>query len=314
MKQGVAYAGVAGAMWGLVLMVPQLLPEFSPVLLSCARFVLFGVVTLVLALPMRKALAKLTLADLWMLGRLALVGNLLYFICLVAAIQRLGVAPASLIVGVLPLTITLYGRHDSGGVTLKQLFAPLLLILAGMLCINLQTFAVEPGAAGDKVAGVLYALAALACWTWYAVNNSRYLKQCGHFDSHQWSVLCGVMTGVFSLVLVAVIALWQPAQLQVQASAERWWLFWLYSLGCAVFGSWLAALLWNAASKRMPLTLSGQLIVFETLFALLYAFIWRQSGPSLLEGSAILLVIGGVCWSMRQHGPAVGAGLPREAM
>ncbi|MGF6593393.1 DMT family transporter [Pseudomonas sp. 2835] len=303
MKRGVAYAGVAGAMWGLVLMVPQLLPEFSPVLLSCARFVLFGLVTLVLALPMRKALGRLTLGDLWMIGRLALIGNLLYFICLVAAIQRLGVAPASLIVGVLPLTITLYGRHDSGGVALRQLLLPLGLILAGMLCINLQTFALEPGAATDKLAGVLYALGALACWTWYAVHNSRYLKQCGHFDSHQWSVLNGVMTGVLSLVLVALLALWQPAQLQVEAAPERWMLFWLYSLACAVFGSWLAALLWNAASKRMPVTLSGQLIVFETLFALLYAFIWRQSGPSLLEGLAIVLVIGGVCWSMRQHEP-----------
>ncbi|WP_327440049.1 DMT family transporter [Pseudomonas donghuensis] len=303
MKRGVVYAGTAGAMWGLVLMVPQLLPEFSPVLLSCARFVLFGLVTLVLAIPMRKALKRLTLSDLWMIGRLALIGNLLYFICLVAAIQRLGVAPASLIVGVLPLTITLYGRHDSGGVALRQLLLPLGLILAGMLCINLQTFALEPGAVADKLAGVLYALGALACWTWYAVHNSRYLKQCGHFDSHQWSVLSGVMTGVFSLVLVAVLAAWQPAPLQVQAPPERWALFWLYSLGCAVFGSWLAAVLWNAASKRMPLTLSGQLIVFETLFALLYAFIWRQSGPSLLEGAAIVLVIGGVCWSMRQHEP-----------
>ncbi|MFK8332977.1 DMT family transporter [Pseudomonas sp. BJa5] len=313
MRLGVAYAGIAGAMWGLVLMVPQLLPEFSPVLLSCARFVLFGVVTLVLAIPMRKALGRLTLKDVWMLGRLALIGNLLYFICLVAAIQRLGVAPASLIVGVLPLTITLYGRHDSGGVALKQLIGPLALILAGMLCINLQTFAVEQGPVGDKIAGVLYALVALACWTWYAVHNSRCLKLSGHFDSHQWSVLCGVMTGLFSLVLVAALALWQPAQLQVDAPIERWSLFWLYSLGCAIFGSWLAALLWNAASKRMPLTLSGQLIVFETLFALLYAFIWRQSGPSLLEAAAIVLVIGGVCWSMRQHSP-VGAGLPREAM
>ncbi|QVM95244.1 DMT family transporter [Pseudomonas sp. SORT22] len=303
MKRGVAYAGVAGAMWGLVLMVPQLLSEFSPVLLSCARFVLFGLVTLVLAIPMRKALGRLTLGNLWMIGRLALIGNLLYFICLVAAIQRLGVAPASLIVGVLPLTITLYGRHDSGGVALRQLLLPLGLILAGMLCINLQTFALEPGAVADKLAGVLYALGALACWTWYAVHNSRYLKQCGHFDSHQWSVLNGVMTGVLSLVLVALLALWQPAQLQVEAAPERWTLFWLYSLGCAVFGSWLAALLWNAASKRMPVTLSGQLIVFETLFALLYAFIWRQSGPSLLEGLAIVLVIGGVCWSMRQHEP-----------
>jgi len=302
-KRGGAYAGVAGAMWGMVLMVPQLLPEFSPVLLACARFVLLGAVSLALLLPMRKALRQLERADVWMLARLALIGNLLYFMCLVAAIQRLGVAPASLIVGVLPLTITLYGRNDSGAVALSRLAGPLALILAGMLCINLQTFAVEPGAVQDKLAGLLYALAALACWTWYATYNSRYLKQCRHLDSHQWSVLTGVVTGVFSLVLVALLWVWQPQQLQVQATAERWQLFWAFSLGCALFGSWLAGVLWNAAAKRMPLTLSGQLIVFETLFALLYAFIWRQSGPNLLEGAAIVLVVGGVCWSMRQHEP-----------
>ncbi|MDD0974614.1 DMT family transporter [Pseudomonas fontis] len=301
MKRGVAYAGVAGAMWGMVLMVPQLLPEFSPVLLSCARFVLFGLVSLALALPMRKALRGLRRSDVWMLVRLAVIGNVLYFICLVAAIQRLGVAPASLIVGVLPLTITLYGRNDSGSIALSRLAGPLALILLGMLCINLQTFAVERGPVGDKLAGLLFALAALACWTWYATHNSRYLKQCGHFDSHQWSVLCGVMTGVCSVLMVALIWLGWPQLLQVQAPLERWQLFWVYSLGCALGGSWLAGVLWNAASKRMPLTLSGQLIVFETLFALLYAFIWRQSGPNLLEGAAIVLVIGGVCWSMRQH-------------
>lgn len=305
MKRGVAYAGVAGAMWGMVLMVPQLLPEFSPVLLACARFVLLGAVSLALLVPMRTALRQLKRADVWMLARLAMIGNLLYFMCLVAAIQRLGVAPASLIIGVLPLTITLYGRNDSGAVALSRLAGPLALILVGMLCINLQTFAVEPGAAGDKLVGLLYALAALACWTWYATHNSRYLKQCRHLDSHQWSVLTGVMTGGFSLVLVAVVWLWQPQQLQVQAAPERWQLFWAFSLGCALFGSWLAGVLWNAAAKRMPLTLSGQLIVFETLFALLYAFIWRQSGPNLLESVAIVLVVGGVCWSMRQHEPAV---------
>ena len=59
----------------------------------------------------------------------------------------------------------------------------------------------------------------------------------------------------------------------------------------------------TAKPEGRPLTLSGQLIVFETLFALLYAFIWRQSGPNLLEGAAIVLVVGGVCWSMRQHEP-----------
>ncbi|MCO7517190.1 DMT family transporter [Pseudomonas guariconensis] len=301
MRRGVMYAGMAGALWGMVLMVPELLPEFNPMLLSSVRYLMVGVISLLLALPMARQLRQLTLGDAWMLLRLAVIGNLVYFICLVAAIQRLGVAPASLIVGVLPLTITLYGRNDSGAVPLARLVGPLALILAGMLCINLETFAFAPGDVGDKLMGLFYALAALACWTWYAAQNSRYLKQCGHFDSHQWSVLCGVVTGLASLVMVAALALWQPQSLQVEAPMSRWWLFWACSLGCAVLGSWLAMALWNAASKRLPLTLSGQLIVFETLFALLYAFLWRQTGPSVLEAAAIVLVIGGVLWSMRQH-------------
>ncbi|MFK0314346.1 DMT family transporter [Pseudomonas sp. NPDC090233] len=302
MKRGVMYAGGAGALWGLVLMVPALLPEFNPMLLSSVRYGLVGIISLLLAVPMARQLRQLTWRDAWMLLRLAVVGNLVYFVCLVAAIQRLGVAPASLIVGVLPLTITLYGRNDSGAVPLTRLVGPLALILAGILCINLETFAFAPGDIAEKFMGLLYALAALACWTWYATQNSRCLKQCGHFDSHQWSVLIGVMTGLASVVMMAVLALWQPQQLQVEAPVARWGLFWAACLGCAVLGSWLATALWNAASKRLPLTLSGQLIVFETLFALLYAFLWRQAGPSLLEAAAIVLVIGGVLWSMRQHG------------
>lgn len=305
-KRGVMYAGTAGAMWGLVLMVPEVLPEFNPVLLSTVRYVMVGLISVLLALPMARQLRRLTVGDLWMLLRLSVIGNLLYFICLVAAIQRLGVAPASLIVGVLPLTITLYGRNDSGAVPLSRLIGPLMLILLGMSCINLETFAFAAGDAGDKFMGLVYALVALACWTWYAGENSRYLKQCARFDSHQWSVLCGAVTGLVSLVLLAILTLWFPQQLQAQASVERWWLFWVAALGCAVLGSWLAMALWNAASKRLPLTLSGQLIVFETLFGLLYAFLWRQSGPTLLEAAAIVLVIGGVLWSMRQHDVAPG--------
>jgi drug/metabolite transporter (DMT)-like permease len=43
------------------------------------------------------------------------------------------------------------------------------------------------------------------------------------------------------------------------------------------------------------------MIVFETLFALLYAFIYDQRLPRPLEIAAILLLVAGVCWSVRQH-------------
>jgi hypothetical protein len=57
--------------------------------------------------------------------------------------------------------------------------------------------------------------------------------------------------------------------------------------------------LWNIASRKVPLTLSGQLILFETLFALLYGFIYKQQLPQPLEIAAMVLLTLGVMWSLR---------------
>ncbi len=44
-----------------------------------------------------------------------------------------------------------------------------------------------------------------------------------------------------------------------------------------------------------PLTLSGQMIVFETLFALLYAFVYEGRLPRGSEVLAVVLLVTGVC-------------------
>ena len=61
-------------------------------------------------------------------------------------------------------------------------------------------------------------------------------------------------------------------------------------LAIGLFASWLGTLCWNEASQRLPTTLAGQLIVFETLAALAYAFALRGLTPEPLT----LLGIG--CW------------------
>ena len=38
MQRGVVYGMLAGALWGMVFLVPRLLPDFSPVLLSAGRY------------------------------------------------------------------------------------------------------------------------------------------------------------------------------------------------------------------------------------------------------------------------------------
>ena len=63
--------------------------------------------------------------------------------------------------------------------------------------------------------------------------------------------------------------------------------------------SWLGTLCWNEASQRLPTSLSGQLIVFETLAALAYAFAWNQRTPPPATVAGVMLLIAGVIWALR---------------
>jgi drug/metabolite transporter (DMT)-like permease len=67
----------------------------------------------------------------------------------------------------------------------------------------------------------------------------------------------------------------------------------------ALLSSWVGTLCWNEASQRLPTSVAGQLIVFETLAALSYAFILRGEWPAPLTLAGIALLIVGVLWAVR---------------
>ena len=78
-------------------------------------------------------------------------------------------------------------------------------------------------------------------------------------------------------------------------------------LAIGLFASWLGTLCWNEASQRLPTSLVGQLIVFETLAALAYAFVLAGRWPSAWTLSGIALLIAGVILALRikpQHSAA----------
>ncbi|WP_116137330.1 DMT family transporter [Trinickia diaoshuihuensis] len=319
MRRGVMYGVMAGAIWGTVFLVPRLLPDFAPFWLGAARCMMYGLVSIAAALPMMRRLAgKLTREDVFAVGKLAFVGNLVYYVFLTAGVHRVGIGPTSLIVGILPVTVTLAGRRDAGAVPLTRLYWPLLLVAAGIVCINVDVFATAESAAGtggvfDKLVGVACASGALLSWTWFAVENTRYLRRNPHFDGNEWSVLLGLATGLFGAI-AWIGCLLTPGGAHAAVHPEaRWTVFWILNLGLAVGPSWLGTGLWNAASKRVPLTLSGQLIVFETLFALLYGFVYDWRLPRPLEAAAIALLLAGVLWSVRRHDDGAGRAAPLEA-
>lgn len=308
MWTGVLCGLLAGAMWGMVFIVPELLPAFSPVELAVGRYIAYGAIATGLMLPrLRGLLRRLDRSDCAALVRHALAGNIVYYMLLALGVKLAGVAPTSLIIGLLPITVTLLGRKDHGAIPTSQLALPLLVVAAGIACINIDVFlhARASGAApGATLLGVLCAFGALLCWSWYALDNARFLKRNTHFSSAEWSALYGMASGLIALVLGALaFAIWHGDVTGAAgaASGRNWTVFWitnaLLALGASVIGNHL----WNIASRRVPVTLSGQLILFETLFALLYGFVYHRQFPRTLEMAAIVLLVAGVVWAVRMH-------------
>jgi drug/metabolite transporter (DMT)-like permease len=318
MWYGVLCGLAAGAFWGMIFVMPRWLAEFSPMELALGRYLAYGLITLLLLAPrLGGLLRRLTRAECVVLLRHALAGNIVYYLLLSTGVQLAGVAAASLIIGLLPLSVTLLGRRDHGAVPLRQLAWPLALVVAGIVCINVDVFTHAQSAAQpwSMVAlGMLCAFGALLCWTWYAVDNARFLKRNPHFSGAEWSGLYGISTGLVALLMAIVAYAGGWAGGPGEGGAVRDWLrFWsvvtLVALGASVIGNQL----WNIASRRVPVTLSGQLLLFETLFGLLYGFLYQHQTPRPLELLAIVLLIAGVAASVWKHKPGVRSSISTGA-
>ena len=305
MGYGVLCGVVAGAMWGTIFVLPAWLAAFSPLELALGRYLAYGLIMLALLAPRLSGLLKrLTRADCMVLLRHALAGNIVYYLLLSFGVQLAGVAAASLVIGLLPLSVTLVGRRDHGSVPLRRLAWPLLVVIAGMVCINVEVFTGARTARAGLAApalGMLCALGALLCWTWYAVDNARFLKRNARFTSAEWSGLYGISTGAIALAIAAVTGLAALGAGGLGAPGRDWLRFWSLIVLVATAASVIGNQLWNMASRRVPVTLSGQLLLFEVLFGLLYGFLYHRQTPRPLEWLAILLLVVGVAWSVWLH-------------
>jgi drug/metabolite transporter (DMT)-like permease len=292
---GIGCGAIAGAFWGLVFLAPALAHGFSPLQLSAGRYLAYGTVAAVLIAPSWRRLAGVLGKAEWRaLAWLSLWGNIVYFVLLARAVQTGGIAMTSLIVGLLPVTVTIVGSREHGALPFAKLLPSLLLSTAGLVCIAWHSLAANaPGSLG----GLLCAAGALASWTIYAVQNSRWLTRLHHVTSHEWSLLTGVVTGAESLLLAVPAFLFTPNA----HDSAGWWYFAAIVTTVAICASVLGNAFWNRASRLLPLTMTGQMILFETLFALLYAFIWEARWPAPAESLAIVLLVAGVLSCTAAH-------------
>jgi len=279
-------------------MAPVWVPDFSPLQLSAGRYVAYGLCAALFLAPRWKAVFPQVGRQEWIiLAWLALLGNILYYVLLASAVQLGGVAMTTLITGLMPVAVSLIGAYRYRNLSVLRLLPSLVLGLAGVLCTVWPTLAAPHSSQlPHRLLGIACALGALATWTAYAVCNSIAIKQHSHIQARDWSLLQGLTTGAEALLLII------PALNQsLEHSSASWIRYAGMCAGIAIGASVIGNAFWNRMSRLLPLTMTGQMILFEMLFALIYCFLWELRWPSLNEGLAIVLMVGSVLLCVSAH-------------
>lgn len=304
---GVLFALAAGLMWGLIFVGPLLIPDYPAALQSTGRYLAFGMIALPLAWLDRQRLKKLHRNDWLEALKLTAIGNLLYYLCLASAIQRTGAPISTMIIGTLPVVISVtanlfYSRHD-GRLSWRKLTPALVLIASGLALVNLAELRgnTAPIDVWRYTSGLGLALLAVACWTWFPLRNARWLRNNPSQRPATWATAQGLVTLPLALVgyllVCGQLALTQPTFALPFGPRPEVFIPLMITIG--MLCSWIGALCWNEASQRLPTVLVGPLIVFEILAGLAYTFMLRQAWPPLLTLGGISCLIIGVIYAMR---------------
>jgi len=291
---GVAAGLAAGAFWGLTFVAPLVAAPYSAFDLTVGRYLVFGLASLcVLAGSGFRALRDLTWRDWVLIVLLGFAGNVGCYLILSLAVPRAGTAVAALIIGCLPAVMGVLGNRGPTRIPMRRLAPSLLTIGAGLLVANVQALlhAKAGGTLGVFVGGVALAVAALVLWSWYGLRNASALSQRRGLSPVTWTALTGLGT-VLALVPVLVaggIGGWSMVPALGLAGAMR---LVIWSLVLGLLSSWAATWAWAVAARRLPVSLAAQLIVAETVFALVYGAIYQGRWPSGVEsvGAGLLLV------------------------
>ena len=136
---------------------------------------------------------------------------------LILSIRASDITTAALIVGITPITFAIYGNIQQKEFSFRQLFVPLVLISIGLISLHWMRISDTRNIneIENLFLGIFFALISLLLWTWYGVQNAKYLKQKQGdlLKNSDWSIAIGVCTfGITILILFifSIFGVWNP--------------------------------------------------------------------------------------------------------
>ena len=297
MLTGILAGLAAGALWGLVFVVPRITPGLSAVDLTAGRFISFGAVAAVAMLLTFKSARLPTWSQALTAAGMSVLGFTGYYWLLAMSITDAGSEVPTLIIGIIPIWMMIWGKPVA--LRWRALLPGMLLTLIGLALMTLASLNSMSNVEGGGMfwRGVGFATLAMVSWTVFGLINAAWLSQHPEVSASTWANWLGIATGVGALMLWLVAG--SPEQTLMALDNKDWLVFVCVATG--IGSAWLPTIFWNIASQRLSASLCGQLIVAETVFGLVYSFWWNQQWPAGLQIAACVLFIAGILASIRAH-------------
>ncbi len=306
MFRGVFFGLAACALWGLTYLLPVLLPAYDTAYIALARAFVMGAVSVVLYLVWRSRFKVLTNADWYYATRISIIGNLVQAWFLMLSVHYAGVPIAGICFGGVPVLVALVSnerdkRRGRAFVSLSRLAIPLSAIIVGFVLINFTELLhfLQNGqhTLSEFAFGLMCGLTSTLMWTWYPIRNADWLLDHPNVSPILWTGAQCLILLPLSALAYGILYMFDPSMNNVFGPSPERYLLLMIMAG--FFCSWVATALWNVASGILPTALVGQLLVFETIFAVSYGHIQRLEWPTITMLAGTALLIGGICFALK---------------
>ncbi|MCA1407246.1 DMT family transporter [Ensifer sp. IC3342] len=302
---GVVAALFAAFAWSLNFIVPFVIGHYSVFDFALFRFVISGVLGLGFLAFRRKALFRLRFRDLLTTAWLGFIGYLGYFLTVVGAAIFAGPVIAPAFLAFVPVVLAIVGNLQQRTVAWNSVILPLTLAVVGLSLVNISVFDPASMASTRSLAiGIPLAIVAVLLWTWFGIANQSALAKRPGMDAGVWTALIMIGGGIEMLVFMPVglaLGVFEIPRLGLDWDVAA--PLYLWGTGLAFLASVGGAWAWTIASQRLPVALSAQLIVSETVFGMLFGLAVHGRSPTVLEIAGIAVLTAGVLTAVRAfHG------------
>ena len=292
---GIAAALLACALWGVTYVLPGLLPNYDVLHTGLVRCIIVGTCALLLTLPAHNQLKTLKAKDWIIVLELGIIGSFVNFLAQLFCSAWSGPSVSGMTTGAIPVLVAIISnerdrRKGKPFLPLHRLMFPLCLLCIGFVLCNISDF-ISISTQGDEwkfLLGVVFGLSHTLLWTWHPIVNADWLQAHPKFSSSTWATLqCASLLPVGLISFIIFRTWFLPETTLTLGDTPVWFVSVLLLNG--FFSSIVAMSLWNYASKHAPTALVGQLMVFETIFAVLFGHIVAHKIP------AMVLFLGVIC-------------------